>query len=80
MSNDKLKDLFHKKLYNHETEVQQSDWELISERLKKKRRKIIPLFYVYGGVTGVAAALLLIMFLLKPDNEINSNTTANKRK
>ncbi|MDR2652766.1 MAG: PorT family protein [Prevotellaceae bacterium] len=67
MSNDKLKDLFHEKLYNHQTEVQQSDWEIISERIKKKRRrKIIPLLYIYG-VTGVAVALLIIMFLIKPD-------------
>jgi hypothetical protein len=76
MSNDKLKDLFHKKLYNYETEIQQSDWKIISERLKKKRRKIIPLFYVYYGVTGVAAALLLIMFLLNPYTDINSNMVA----
>ncbi|MDR1199504.1 MAG: hypothetical protein LBK94_10945 [Prevotellaceae bacterium] len=67
MSNDKLKDLFHEKLYSHETEVSESDWEVISERIRKKhRRKIIPMFYIYG-TTGVAVALLIIMFLVKPD-------------
>ncbi|MDR1552774.1 MAG: PorT family protein [Prevotellaceae bacterium] len=82
MSNDKLKVLFHDKLYNHETEVQQSDWEIISERIKKKRRrKIIPLFYIYG-TTGVAVALLIIMLLIKPDtantnNEIISKSNTN---
>ncbi|MDR0419981.1 MAG: outer membrane beta-barrel protein [Prevotellaceae bacterium] len=68
MSNDKLKDLFHEKLYNHESEIFESDWEIIRERIQKKRqRKIIPLFYFYG-TTGIAVALLLVMFLIKPDN------------
>ncbi|MDR3287516.1 MAG: hypothetical protein LBT27_08745 [Prevotellaceae bacterium] len=77
MSNDKLKELFHKKLYNHETEVSQSDWDIISEQLNKKRkRKIIPLFYFYG-TTGIVAALLIIMFLLKPDtSDTNDNIIA----
>jgi hypothetical protein len=76
MSTDKLKDLFHKKLYNHETEVQQSDWEIISERIKRKRRrKIIPLFYACG-TTGVAVALLIIMLLIKPETaNVNSSIT-----
>ncbi|MDR1985202.1 MAG: PorT family protein [Prevotellaceae bacterium] len=85
MSNDKLKDLFHEKLYNHEIEVQDSDWEIISKRLKKKqRRKIIPLFYIYG-TTGIVAALLIVMFLLKPDttnpndNTIAKSITTNKK-
>ncbi|MDR2126504.1 MAG: hypothetical protein LBP63_06725 [Prevotellaceae bacterium] len=74
MSKDKFKDLFYEKLYDHETEIQQSDWEIISERIRKKRRrKIIPLFYIYG-TTGVAVALLIIMFLVKPDN---ANTHEN---
>ncbi|MDR0753924.1 MAG: hypothetical protein LBF04_00875 [Prevotellaceae bacterium] len=78
MNTDKLKDLFHEKLYNHETEVQQSDWEIISERIRKKqRRKIIPLFYIYG-TTGVAAALLIIMFLIKPDSENVNNSITGK--
>ncbi|MDR3226454.1 MAG: hypothetical protein LBT56_02140 [Prevotellaceae bacterium] len=77
MSNDKLKELFHSKLYNHETEVRQSDWDIISEQLnKKRRRKIIPLFYFYG-TTGIVAALLIIMFLLKPDtSDTNDNIIA----
>ncbi|MDR1346984.1 MAG: PorT family protein [Prevotellaceae bacterium] len=68
MNNDKLKDLFHKKLFNHEAAVSESDWEIISERIRKRhRRKIIPLFYIYG-TTGIAvAALLIVMFLMKPN-------------
>ncbi|MDR2065888.1 MAG: PorT family protein [Prevotellaceae bacterium] len=63
-------------MYNHETEVQQSDWEIISERIKRKRhRKIIPLFYTCG-TTGVAVALFIIMFLIKPDAaNVNNNIT-----
>ena len=69
MSTDKLKELFREKLYNHETPVQQSDWEIISERLKAKRkRKIVPLFYVYS-TAGIVAALLIVMLLLKPESK-----------
>ncbi|MDR2293239.1 MAG: hypothetical protein LBE11_07185 [Prevotellaceae bacterium] len=76
MSTDKLKNLFHEKLYNHESKLQPSDWEIISRRIKQKRhRKIIPLFYIYS-TTGIAVAMLIIMFLIKPDSEnINKNIT-----
>ena len=73
MDNDKLKDLFHEKLYNHESEVFPSDWEKISDQLKKKRRrKIIPMFWTYT-ITGVAAALLLFVLLKPTTNNDNNN-------
>ena len=77
MSKDKLKELFHDELYNHETPVQPSDWEIIRERMNKKRkRKIVPLFYIYS-TTGIVAALLIVMFLLNPKSEnINDEVTA----
>ena len=79
MNNDKLKKLFQEKLYNHETPVHPTDWEIISERLlRKRKRKFIPLFYVYYTV-GVAAALLIVLFLLQPkSNDANYEITAQK--
>lgn len=74
MSKDKLKELFHSQLYNHEVPVQPADWDIISERLdKKRRRKAVPMFYFYS-ISGVVAVLLLGLFMFNPKSQ---NTTTD---
>ncbi len=54
--------LFQEKLEGFEAQPRPEVWEQIEARLEKKKRRVLPMWWLYGSV----AALLLLAYLLYP--------------
>lgn len=77
--NDKknIEQIFQNKLKNYEEIPPLESWDYIAEKLheKKKKNRIIPLFWTYSAtLISSAAALLIIGFFLFKDYEKNPKT------
>jgi len=78
---DTFSESVRQKLENHQMPVDVSDWDKIEERLKTKRKRIIPFWFWLSG--GAAVAALALLFILRPvseSNEIVSSTTTKIQK
>jgi hypothetical protein len=64
---DAFSDIFRQKLENHQLPVDADCWNEIENRLKSKKRRIIPFWFWMSG--GAAVAVLALLFTLRPLSE-----------
>ena len=69
---DVFSEFIRQKLENHQLPVDQRNWSEIEDRMKEKKRRIIPFwFWLSGG----AVAVLALLFTLLPLTQKTTNTT-----
>ena len=73
MDNKNIDRLFQEKLKNLEATPNKRVWNNIESTLKKKKRKIVPIWWFTGGV----AAILILSLLLFPFSDDKDNLNIN---
>jgi len=68
---DTFSESVRQKLENHQVPVDVSVWDKIEERLKSKRKRIIPFWFWLSG--GAAVAALALLLFLRPGSESKDN-------
>lgn len=74
MEDKKIDLLFQEKLKNLEATPDKKVWNRIESQLKKKKRRVLPIWWYSGGV----AAMLAIGFLLFPFGKRTLIQTSNQ--
>ena len=72
---DFFSEIIRQKLENHQLQVDVDSWTEIEKRLHpEKRKKVVPLWWITIG----SAAVLALLFMLRPISELPSNTAKSE--